>query len=102
MASHHILYVGLYVAMGARNRLSTTRLRTLRKTGAYADGNGLYMQVRNGGDNVFKSWIFRYMRNGVAHNMGLGSLSVVSLAEARLAAATARKQLHDGIDPLEV
>ena len=77
-----------------------SKIWTLSKTFAYADGNGLYLQVRNGGDNVFRSWIFRYMRNGVAHNMGLGSLSVVSLAEARLEAARAQKLLHDGTDPL--
>lgn len=41
------------------------------------------------------------MRNGKAHNMGLGSIHVVSLAEARLAANEAQKQLHHGIDPLQ-
>ncbi len=41
------------------------------------------------------------MRRGVAHNMGLGSIRVVSLAEARLAAAEAQKQLFHGDDPLE-
>ncbi len=41
------------------------------------------------------------MRNGKAHNMGLGSIHVVSLAEARLAASEARKQLHHEIDPLQ-
>ncbi len=40
------------------------------------------------------------MRNGKAHNMGLGSINVVSLAEARLAANDAKKQLHHNIDPL--
>ena len=87
--------------MGSTNRLSVTRVRTLSKTGAYADGSGLYLQVRNSNGNTFKSWIVRYMRRGVAHNMGLGSVRVVSLAEARLAAAEAQKQLFHGIDPLE-
>jgi integrase len=83
------------------NRLSVTKVRTLSTPGAYADGNGLYLQVRKGGDNVFKSWIFRYMRQGVAHNMGLGSIRIVSLAEARIAAAEAQKKLFHGSDPIE-
>ena len=33
--------------------------------------------------------------------MGLGSLGVVTLAEARIAAADCRRQLHDGVDPKE-
>ena len=83
------------------NRLSVTKVRTLTTPGAYADGNGLYLQVRKSGEKVFKSWLFRYMRRGIAHNMGLGSIRVVSLAEARLSAAEAQKQLFHGVDPLD-
>lgn len=86
--------------MGSRNRLSVTKIRTLDKPGAYADGNGLYLQVRKSSSSVSKSWIFRYMRNGKAHNMGLGSIQVVSLAEARIATNDAQRQLHHGVDPL--
>lgn len=86
--------------MGSRNRLSVTKIRTLEKSGAYADGNGLYLQVRNSGNSASKSWIFRYMRNGKAHNMGLGSIHVVTLAEARIGANDAQRQLHHGVDPL--
>lgn len=86
--------------MGSRNRLSVTKIRTLEEPGAYADGNGLYLQVRKSSSSVSKSWILRYMRNGKAHNMGLGPIHVVSLAEARLAANDAQRQLHHGIDPL--
>ncbi len=86
--------------MGSRNRLSVTKIRTLDKPGAYADGNGLYLQVRKSSSSVSKSWILRYMRNGKAHNMGLGSIQVVSLAEARIAANDAQRQLHHGVDPL--
>ena len=41
------------------------------------------------------------MRHRVSHNMGLGSIRVVGLAEARLLAAEAQRQLHDGMDPLD-
>lgn len=76
--------------MGAHNKLSVTRIRALSKSGAYADGNGLYLQVRSSDTRTFKSWIFRYMRHGTAHTMG--SMRVVSLAEARLATATLQKE----------
>jgi Arm DNA-binding domain len=48
-----------------------------------------------------KSWVFRYAYNGVKHDMGLGSLELVTLAEARDKALLCRKLLLDGIDPLE-
>lgn len=48
-----------------------------------------------------KSWIFRYMRDGRSHKMGLGPVHTVSLAEARKRAADARLAVHDGRDPIE-
>jgi hypothetical protein len=52
------------------------------KPGRYADGGGLYLQVSQSGT---RAWLFRFMRNGVARHMGLGSVRDVSLAEARSA-----------------
>src|SRR4029078_514804 len=49
-----------------------------------------------------KSWIFRYSRYGTRHDMGLGPLHTVSLAEARVRARAARQTLLDGDDPLEM
>ncbi|HEX5454083.1 MAG TPA: Arm DNA-binding domain-containing protein [Stellaceae bacterium] len=65
----------------------------------HADGGGLYLHVNARGA---KSWIFRYMRHGRAREMGLGSLHTISLAEARKRAAERRRELLDGIDPLQV
>ena len=42
----------------------------------------------------------RYQRNGARHDMGLGSYPVVTLAEARIAAADARKLIAQDVDPL--
>lgn len=64
----------------------------------YADGGGLYLQVRS---PTSKSWIFRYKLGGRAREMGLGSLALVSLANARELANEARKQCFDGTDPIE-
>src|SRR5439155_14155356 len=47
-----------------------------------------------------KSWIFRYMRDGRAHEMGLGSVHTIGLKAARERAADRRRELLDGIDPL--
>jgi hypothetical protein len=63
----------------------------------YPDGAGLYLQVTSEGA---KSWIFRFSLNGKAREMGLGSLSGVSLADARVKAAECRRLRQDGIDPI--
>ena len=79
-------------------RLSALRVEKLKDPGYYADGAGLWLQVTPSGT---KSWIFRFMLNGRAREMGLGSLNTFGLAEARAKAADCRKLLHDGIDPIE-
>ncbi|GBU19385.1 hypothetical protein AwMethylo_36000 [Methylobacterium sp.] len=48
-----------------------------------------------------KSWILRFMLQGRAREMGLGSASLFTLAEARERAAGFRRMLADGIDPIE-
>lgn len=67
-------------------------------TGMHADGGGLYLHVNKGGA---RSWIFRYMRHGRAREMGLGALHTVPLKDARQQAAECRRQLLDGIDPID-
>ncbi|HXO70914.1 MAG TPA: Arm DNA-binding domain-containing protein [Bradyrhizobium sp.] len=48
-----------------------------------------------------KSWIFRYERAGRDRHMGLGSLQTLTLAEARDKARQCRKQLLEGVDPID-
>lgn len=81
------------------HRLSALQVAKLNKPGLYGDGGGLTLQITPSGS---KSWLFRYMREGKAHGMGLGPTHTISLAEARLKALEARKQLIDGLNPLEV
>jgi integrase len=65
--------------------------------GFYADGNNLYLDAKSlPGIN----WVFRFKRNGVAHDMGLGPWPLVGLAEARELALDCRRKLRAGIDPL--
>ncbi|MGZ5597318.1 MAG: Arm DNA-binding domain-containing protein, partial [Usitatibacter sp.] len=77
--------------------MTAKRVANEKQTGRYADGGGLYLQV---GPTGTKSWLFRFMLNGKAREMGLGSLHTVSLAEARNRAASSRLLLLDGVDPI--
>ena len=62
------------------DQLTEKKIRTLVAPGLYADGKGLYLQIRPGGA---KSWILRYTRQGRTRDRGLGALSDVSLVLAR-------------------
>lgn len=79
------------------NRLTALQVTKLSKPGLYGDGAGLTLQITKAG---VKSWLFRFMREGKAHGMGLGATHTVSLAEARQKALQARKLLDDGTNPL--
>ena len=79
------------------NRLSARLVATIKEPGRYADGAGLYLLVTH----RQKSWVWVYIRQGRRREMGLGSATTVSLADARRKAGELRRQLADGIDPLD-
>jgi integrase len=82
----------------ATGRLSALKVsRAVRKPGMYPDGGGLYLQVTPGG----ASWVYRYMLDGRAREMGLGPLRLYSLQEARAKALDAARLRHEGVDPIE-
>ena len=78
--------------------LSATRVRALRVQGRYADGNGLYLIVDDSGS---KRWMLRTVVHHRRRDIGLGGLSLVTLAEAREEAARMRKIARQGGDPLK-
>jgi integrase len=80
------------------NQLSAAQVAKETRPGRYGDGNGLWLQVSQYGT---KAWIFRFMMNGRARQMGLGSVDTFSLKEARERARAARQLVADGIDPIE-
>jgi integrase len=82
----------------AIHRLSAVKAASLKQRGMYADGGGLYLQVSANGS---RSWIFRFKQNGRSRDMGLGSLTAVSLAAAREIAADCRRKRSAGLDPIE-
>jgi integrase len=71
--------------------------RAIKRPGKYADGNGLYLQVTDGG----ASWTYRFMLDGRPRYMGLGPLALYGLHEARAKALEARRLRHEGVDPIE-
>jgi integrase len=79
-------------------RFTARTVETIKKPGLHADGAGLYLHVSKNGA---RSWIFRWKRDGRLHDMGLGPLNTVSLAEARDKALACRKLKYEGRDPIE-
>ena len=65
--------------------------------GRHADGNGLYLFVQPSGT---RAWIQRLLIRGRRRELGLGSVALVSLAEAREKALANRKLARQGGDPL--
>ena len=78
--------------------LTAKQIEKVAEPGRYGDGGGLYLQVLPTGA---KTWVFRFMLNKRAREMGLGGVTTFSLAEARERARAARQLLADGLDPIE-
>src|SRR5262245_17573362 len=79
------------------HRLTAITVSSVKGKGLYPDGGGLYLRVTKAGT---KSWVFRFMRDGRTHDMGLGSLADVSLARARELAGEARQCRSQGTNPI--
>ena len=77
--------------------ITTLQLKNA-KPGMHADGNGLYLYVKDGGA---KSWIFRYQIAGRRREMGLGATANLPVIPARAEAARLRALIASKIDPLE-
>jgi integrase len=84
--------------MRTSNRLTAVRVARLSRPGRYPDGGGLYLQISKWRT---KAWLFRFERDGRERQMGLGSVGIVSLADARERAKAARRLIIDGNDPIE-
>lgn len=79
------------------NALTAMKVRQTTSPGRYADGNGLYLVVDPSGA---KRWLLRTVVMGRRRDIGLGGLSIISLAEAREKAIEYRRLARDGGDPL--
>jgi hypothetical protein len=83
----------------AAEKLTALRAKGAKAPGLYGDGKGLCLRVSEGAG---KSWVLRYMLNGRAREMGIGSYSDYTLSEARERARQYRKLVKEGVDPIEV
>src|SRR5260370_40340993 len=77
--------------------LSPIKMRNLSNPGRYTDGNGLYLVVD---PSAAKRWILRTVLKGRRTDIGLGSITLVSLPEAREEASKLRKLARKTGDPL--
>jgi integrase len=69
------------------------------KAGRHADGLGLYLLVKDSGA---RSWMLRVQVDKRRRDIGLGSVTDLTLAEARERAAELRKAARRGLDPIAV
>ncbi|MEP1353369.1 MAG: integrase arm-type DNA-binding domain-containing protein [Tateyamaria sp.] len=78
--------------------LTAAFVRTVTTPGKYNDGQGLFLKVDPSGA---RRWVQRIVIRGKRSEIGIGSASLVSLAEAREAAIENRKLARAGGDPLQ-
>ena len=79
-------------------RLKAVQINSL-PPGTHSDGDNLLLRVRDSGS---RSWVFRYKQNGRAIELGLGSTTDRTLAEAREIAGNMRRAIARGQSPKEV
>lgn len=79
-------------------RLKAVQINSL-PPGTHSDGDNLLLRVRDSGS---RSWVFRYKQNGRAIELGLGSTTDRTLAEAREIAGNMRRAIVNGQSPKDV
>jgi hypothetical protein len=82
----------------AKYKLNDVKVRQTKAAGLLNDGDGLYLKLTQTGS---KSWLFRYRFGAARRDMGLGKYPDIGLKKAREKADDARKQVENGIDPIE-
>jgi integrase len=76
--------------------LTATSVKALKTAGRYGDGDGLFLLVKPSGT---RSWVVRVQKDGARRDIGISSEKKVSLAKARIEAATVRAQIQAGLNP---
>ena len=77
--------------------LTALEVASIAEPGRYRASANLLLQVTPAGT---KAWLFRYRRDGLTRDMGLGSAQVIKLAKARELALRYRQCLAEGKDPI--
>jgi len=97
-----VLFLGTELGTGLgidnmASRLTARKVQTA-KPGKYSDGGNLYLIVS---ETRARKWVLRFTWRGRPKEMGLGSAASVPLADAREKAASARRQISQGLNPIE-
>jgi integrase len=79
------------------SKLTARKVETA-KPGKYSDGGNLYLIVSETGS---RKWVLRFTWRGRAKEMGLGSAASVPLTDAREKAASARRKIAQGLNPID-
>ena len=79
------------------SRLTAAKVKQISQAGKYYDGNGLFLRVESSGS---KRWVQRLTVHGKQREIGLGSASLIALADARDVAIDNRRIARSGGDPL--
>lgn len=77
--------------------LTAAFVRSAKTPGKYFDGNGMFLRIMPSGS---RQWVQRIVIRGKRREIGLGSADLVSLADARTAAAANRATARTGGDPI--
>lgn len=87
----------------AAKALTAKQVEMETRPGYHTDGpnTGLYLQVTPAKDHVTRSWVFRYTSPTTRkrRELGLGSVRVRKLADARALSSELRLKVLNGIDP---
>ncbi len=78
--------------------LTAQFVKSAKEPGKYFDGHGLFLRIQ---PNGARQWVQRIVIRGKRRELGLGSASLVSLAEAREVALGNRKLARAGGDPMQ-
>lgn len=78
-------------------KLTALQIRNLKEPGRYGDGDGLALVLTSHNKGY---WVLRSTIKGRRRDIGLGSLSLVTLKEARENAFDMRRDIQRGIDPI--
>ena len=80
----------------SNNKLSDTKIKTIKTKGKHFDGDGLYLEVTSIGT---KLWRLKYRYAGAEKLLSLGIYPSVTLATARALKDEAKSQIAAGVDP---
>ena len=78
--------------------LTLRRIAAIKGPGRYGDGRNLFLAVSPTGS---KSWAFLYTLNRRHRQMGLGSIDLMGLEDARDRALELRRLVKQGVDPID-